>query len=264
MAKKLIINADDYGRTAAISTGIRESHLKGLVSTSTVMMNFSTAIDDIGLAHTECPKLGLGVHLTLTAGRPVLPAAQVPSLVNNDGTFFKLNQLTSAYSQVNPAELRAEWQAQIEKFLATGTALDHLDSHHHSSYFTETAFGLMLDLANEYGTSVRRPRPMNEMVGNTEFVERLLAEKRTRCPDHFVTTFYDVGATLANLLDIFNALPMGLTEVMSHPGYLDEEILRDSAYNRQRETELAILTSPEARSALESGHIQLTTFTAAL
>jgi hypothetical protein len=263
--KHLIINADDYGRTAAISNGIRYTHRNGLLSATTTMMNFATAQDDLRIALTECPDLGLGVHLTLTAGSPVLPATQVPTLVNAQGQFLKLNQLGDAYPRVSPTELKAEWRAQIEKFLVSGATLDHLDSHHHSSYFTEMSMGLMLDLANEYGAPIRNPISYTE---NSQALEpharRLLADKHTPHPTYFYSNFYDQAATLKTLLNILTTLPEGISEIMCHPGYADEEILRESAYNRQREVEIEVLTNVEARRALAANNITLTTFKRAL
>ncbi len=262
--KQLIVNADDYGRTAAISKGIRHCHLHGLITTTTTMMNFPTAQDDLRIAQTECPNLGVGVHLTLTAGKPVLPPKQLPTLENTQGAFLKLNQLEEALPRANPNELKAEWRAQIEKFLATGATIDHFDSHHHTAYYTETSFGLLLDLAHEYNVPIRRPRALHEHNDRAPFTERLLSQKPTRCPETFITSFYDEGVTLSNFLDILNALPEGITEIMSHPGYVDEEILRDSSYNRKREAELAILTAPEARQLVERQGIQLRTFRSSL
>jgi chitin disaccharide deacetylase len=263
--KTLIINADDYGRTADISRGIRHSHLNGIVTTTTTMMNYATAQDDLKIAMEQCPKLGLGVHLTLTSGNPVLPGSQIPTLTNPDGSFFKLNQLGENFVKVNPNELKAEWRAQIEKFLATGATIDHIDSHHHTSYYTEPGFAIMLDLANEYGAPVRRPRAMGtEATDRLEFTERLITEKGTWCPQNFIVSFYDEGATLANLISIINNVSDGLvTEVMSHPGYVDEDILTTSSYNRQREGEIAALTDPKAREAIAANNITLATFRSA-
>lgn len=260
----LIVNADDYCRTPSVSAGIRHAHLNGLVSTTTCMMNFDTALADIQLARSECPRLGLGVHLTLTAGRPVLPPAQVASLVDSRGAFLKLDRLEASFASVDPAHLRAEWRAQIERFLASGARLDHLDSHHHTSYYNETALGVMLDLAREYDAPVRRPRGAGQADPSAAFADRLLAETGVLCPDHFITEFYDGGATLAGLLAILAAVPNGATEIMSHPGYVDDELLRGSSYNRQREREIDILTSSEARAAIANNGLQLVTFRGAL
>ncbi len=48
--KQLIINSDDYGRTPDISRGIREAHLRGVVTSTTCMMNIPTTADDIAMA----------------------------------------------------------------------------------------------------------------------------------------------------------------------------------------------------------------------
>jgi predicted glycoside hydrolase/deacetylase ChbG (UPF0249 family) len=264
MVKSLIVNADDYGRTSAISAGIRHTHLHGLVTTTTVMMNFGTAVADIHVALAECPKLGLGVHLTLTAGRPVLPPTQIPTLVDGAGAFLKLGQLEETYNRVNPKELRAEWQAQIEKFIATGAKLDHLDSHHHTSYFNELVMGLMLDLAHEYDAPVRRPRARSELVTGPDYSDQLLKERAVRSPICFISSFYDEGATLEHLLAILANLPEGSTELMSHPGYIDDDLLQTSSYNRQREREIAVLTSDAARQTVLQQKLTLATFRSAL
>lgn len=262
--KHLIVNADDYCRTPSISKGIRHAHLHGIVTTTTAMMNYPTAQDDLRIAMAECPQLGLGVHLTLTAGRPVLPAAQVPTLVGSDGAFLKLDQLTSAYPRVKPDELRAEWRSQIEKFLATGATLDHLDSHHHSSYFTEAAFGIMLSLAEEYNAPVRKPHAIDSTLGVPDFGPRLLSDRMVRTTDHFIISFYDDGVSLEHLLNLLNSLQEGVTELMSHPGYVDDEILQNSSYNRQREQEIVVIAHPDVKRAVQANHISLLTFRAAL
>lgn len=74
MRKKLIINADDYGHTRSVSLGIRQAHLQGIVTSTTAMMNYPGADDDLRDSVKECPRLGLGLHLVLTSGCPVLPA----------------------------------------------------------------------------------------------------------------------------------------------------------------------------------------------
>ena len=77
--KRLIVNADDYGRTRGVSAGIREAHLHGIVTSTTAMMNFPGVQADLARACDDCPQLGLGVHLVLTAGRPLRPAENVPT-----------------------------------------------------------------------------------------------------------------------------------------------------------------------------------------
>src|SRR5512135_1195324 len=82
MSKQLIINADDFGRTRGISEGIIRAHKEGIVTSATAMMNMPGVANDLSKAKTEAPTLGLGVHLTFTAGRPLLPTEWVSSLID--------------------------------------------------------------------------------------------------------------------------------------------------------------------------------------
>ena len=78
MTKRLIVNADDFGRTHQVSDGILSAHCDGIVTSTTVMMSMPGAARDLTRALAEAPKLGLGVHLVFTAGRPLLPPEWVP------------------------------------------------------------------------------------------------------------------------------------------------------------------------------------------
>src|SRR5215208_1381480 len=112
--KQLIINSDDYGRTPEISRGIREAHLRGVVTSTTCMMNIPTTAADITVALQETPKLGMGVHLVLTMGKPILPPAAVSSITDKNGNFFKYDPLIEHLPSLNMAEIKAEWHSQIE------------------------------------------------------------------------------------------------------------------------------------------------------
>jgi predicted glycoside hydrolase/deacetylase ChbG (UPF0249 family) len=61
------------------------------------------------------------------------------------------------------------------------------------------------------------------------------------------------------VLEHLAALPAGLSEFMTHPGYFDDE-LAYSRYGRQRETELAGLTDPGVRQAAQDLGIRLVHF----
>ena len=272
MSKRLIVNSDDYGRTAAVSQGVRNAHLFGIVTSTTCMMNMPTVVEDIRTALKETPRLGMGVHLVLTSGQPLLPAAQVPSLVAPDGSFLKLDQLLARLGQIDPAQVRAEWRTQIELFVATtGRAPTHLDSHHHSSYFTEPFFRTMLELAREYGAGIRlviaqgdedklTGLPTEDLTPIQEYAPRLLREFKPKTPDIFHASFYDEMATKDELLRLISSLQTGTSEIMCHPGYADPILLAGSIYARQRESELAVLTDPAIRQAIQARGIELISF----
>lgn len=272
MTIRLIVNADDYGRSANVSRGIRDAYLHGILRSTTCMMNMPSVVDDIKIAQRETPDLGMGVHLVLTAGRPLLPAEKVPTLVGPDGAFLKLDRLIGTRTHIHPAQAKAEWQSQIENFIAaTGHTPTHLDSHHHSSYFTPGLFQSMLELAKEYGTAVRlpvEPDARDTMAGIpaellhpvVEAAPRLLEQFRPPHPDAFFASFYDDLATKEELFRIFHSLEDGIFEVMTHPGYSDPDLIAGTSYAVQRDRELQILTDPETVAEVKKCNIELIHF----
>jgi len=273
MTIRLIINADDYGRTPDISRGIRDAHLRGMVTSSTVMMNMPATANEIKVALKETPDLGLGVHLVLTAGKPLLPSDSISSLTTTLGTFHKVDQFVRLAKYLNLDQVRAEWRAQIEAFIAgSGRKPTHLDSHHHSSYFTPGLFKSMLELAREYDVPIRLPIAHNtgkDIQGLPEELEpplmefgpQLLEEFQPRSPDAFFASFYDDFATRGEFLRLLSLfLPNGTFEIMCHPGYVDDAFAKESGYAYQRQTELEILTDPAMRREVERRGIQLISF----
>jgi chitin disaccharide deacetylase len=261
--KRLIINSDDYGRTPEISRGIRAAHLRGVVTSTTCMMNIPTTTDDVAVALKETPNLGLGVHLVLTMGRPVSAPETVPSIVDENGNFFKYTPLIEHLTSLNMDEVKKEWRSQIEAFIAaSGRKPTHIDSHHHSSYFSPTLFRGMLELAQEYDCAIRFPftEVSSEIEETAKHVPALVQEFNPRRPDVFFVNFYDKTVTKEDLLNIISSIGEGTSEIMCHPGYVDNAFAKESVYNFQRETELKILTDAAIKQAIESQNIKLITF----
>ena len=262
--KRLIINSDDYGRTPEISRGIREAHLQGVVTSTTCMMNIPTTAGDITVARKETPGLGLGVHLVLTMGKPISAPDAVRSITDENGYFFKYRPLIEQLPRIRTDEVKSEWRAQIEAFVdAAGRKPTHLDSHHHSSYFSPGLFQGMLELAQEYDCAIRFPFVgdlSKELEETNKHLPDLIEKFEPPHPDRFVVDFYDERATLEKLLDIIQALPDGTTEIMCHPGYTDDAFAQESVYNQQRDRELNILTDPSIKDAIHARGIELITF----
>ncbi len=273
MSTRLIINADDYGRSADISRGIRFAHLNGIVTSTTCMMNMPGVVTDIKTALAESPSLGLGVHLVLTSGKPLLPAASLPGLTNPDGSFLKQETLIKKAAGLDPEIIKREWRAQIVAFRAAASKNPtHLDSHHHSSYFTPGLLRALLELAKEYSLPIRLPiahgaNPQQAGIPE-ELVEamaldapQILEKFQPRSPDAFFASFYDDQATRAELLRILRImLPNSCFEIMCHPGYVDQIFASESSYAYQRQTELEILTDPAMRKEISRLGIELISF----
>src|SRR6476659_7581635 len=85
-ATRLVVNADDFGMSPAISNGILRAHRDGIV-TSTSLLGNCADLDQARALLAGAPNLGVGVHLALVGGAPVSDPASVPSLIGAGGRF---------------------------------------------------------------------------------------------------------------------------------------------------------------------------------
>ncbi len=275
----LIVNADDFGRSAGINRGILEAHQGGIVTSTTAMMNYPAVVPGLETALEVAPDLGIGVHLNLTSGRPLLPPESVPTLVDADGRFYGPAALPHAGRRWAADDLHRELSAQVDHFLrVTGRPPTHLDSHHGAALVLPEALRVTLSLAAKYSIPIRRP-PLADTAQQTardswvlsrfpddhalEVADELHAimdaHPGVRMPDRFVSSFYDRLAILGELLVILTTLPSaGVTELMCHPGYADG---LDSPYAAPRERELAALVHHAAHEVVAAENIRLMTFT---
>ena len=272
MTVKLIVNADDYGKTAGVSAGIRDSHRRGIVTSTTTMMNMPDAENALHRAAVDCPALGLGVHLVLTTGMPLLPPDRVPSLLDTNHQFFGEEATVARLDAIKAEEVEAEWRTQIERFVSiVGHAPDHLDSHHHVSYFAPHLFQVMLALAQDYACAIRLPAgesPAEVLDGYSKVQDSaalgqyamLLQKYQPSHPDRFIASFYDKGVSTEALIAILDGLTDGVTEIMCHPAYVDAELSKVSIYLEKRGVEFEILTQPSLLEQLNARGIEPVTF----
>jgi hopanoid biosynthesis associated protein HpnK len=274
----LVVNADDFGISRGVNRGIVEAHRRGLVTSASLMANLPAAEDALTRAAT-CPKLSLGLHLTLTAGRPLSPPERVPTLVDGDGRFFALGALLARLSlgRVRRADLERELAAQVAWALRHGVRPGHLDSHHHVHVHPRVA-PTVLRLAEQGGTpcvrcpteattpaALRRthPRDAARTVAISVFghlLRRRIRARGLKTSGHFRGIALGPGFGIAALLRTLRQIPRGLTELMTHPGYPDAELARLTVYAEGRDRELAALTAREARAVVRAADIRLITF----
>lgn len=245
--RTLIVNADDFGLTDGVSRGILEAGARGIVTSTTLLVN--RTIDPETLEALDASGIGVGLHLNLTLGRPVTDPRRVPSLVDDDGRFVKDPRAAAARAKID--EARIELGNQIDAFRGLmGRFPTHLDSHHHVGVH-EPILGLVLDFARAISAPVRT---QDAALGGKA---RALGVATT---DHFEGDAAGEAYWSADrVLEHLRALRPGVTEFMTHPGYFDDA-LSYSRYGAQRETELAGLTDPRARELIAREGIRLAHF----
>ncbi|MBQ7560865.1 MAG: ChbG/HpnK family deacetylase [Synergistaceae bacterium] len=167
--KKLIVNADDFGRHELINAGIERAFTSGICRSASIMAGGSAFDDAVKIAKSH-KNLGIGVHFTLVMGNSVLPHSEIPSLVDNNGKFcddyiiFAKRYLTGRIS-IN--EIRRELSAQLPKIISSRLKISHVDSHQHI-HVLPGILEIIMDLAdkaNIHAIRIPQIKGLNFSVG---------------------------------------------------------------------------------------------------
>jgi predicted glycoside hydrolase/deacetylase ChbG (UPF0249 family) len=276
MPRLLVINADDLGLSPGVNRGIIETHDAGTISSASMMVNTPAFTDAVSLAYSRRPRLGVGLHLNLVAGRPL---TDVPSLTDaRTGDFHPLAELArrALSGRVRADDVRRECDAQLRALAAAGIIATHLDSHRHA-HALPGVLPAVAASAHEAGLHwVRRPLDRPSLRGpvasakilmlHAAWRRALVGVDRAHLPLLARAPYFrgislqgapDVEARLLRLLD---RLPAGPTELMLHPGYDDAALAAQDPYRHEREREVAALCSPAVRARLARGDVRLVSF----
>ncbi|MCP1135713.1 ChbG/HpnK family deacetylase [Paenibacillus polysaccharolyticus] len=250
---KLIVNADDYGITMRVSEGIIHGMKQGLITDTSALVN-SVHFEKSSIMALEAGITSMGVHLNLTFMTPVLEASAVQSIVNESGRFYRKPGLIP--STYDPGEVRAELKAQIEKFLASGLTLNHLDTHHGVSVKDAQMLDLVMELAREYNVPMRRDDILSPEL-NGKLVDAGIRSTDILCGDPAMPTLQE--SWLRGVLDQYKDTE-NIVEIAGHPGYADDELRSISSLVEEREHDLAVFLNPALREYVEEQGIQLISY----
>jgi len=239
---RLVVNADDFGRSRSINEAVARAHREGILTAASLMVNESDCNEAVALAR-ENPKLGVGLHLTLLCGKSALPPEQIPGLVNARGEFSDRPVAAGMryyFDHDLREQLRAEIHAQFAKFRATGLPLDHVNGHLHL-HLHPTVFGILMEEAVPLGIRhfrltrdcLYRSRRMTRghwfyRVSHAAIYEWLSRRARQPLRRHGIRHPQISFGLLQNgcvdedyILRLLPELPPGDSELYSHPS-LDE------------------------------------------
>jgi hopanoid biosynthesis associated protein HpnK len=272
----LIVTADDFGASRVVNDAVEQAHTDGILTCASLMVAGDAAEDAIIRAR-RLPRLGVGLHLVLVEGRPVLPAARVPDLVDASGHFRTNMALAGANMFFRPSvrrQLAAEIEAQFAAFHATGLPLDHVNAHKHF-HLHPTIAGLILKVGRRYGlAAARAPVEPAHLLAAIEPVPHTLAgrvaapyarsvAKRFRdaglvVPDRVFGLAWSGHMTRNRVAALIAALPPGLTELYCHPA--TEDVYPGSAPGYAYRAELAALVDPGVKDSILQRNIRLGRF----
>ena len=255
---RLVVNADDFGMSPAISRGILRAHRDGIV-TSTSLLGNCPDLDQARALLAEAPNLGVGVHLALVEGGPVAEAARVPTLLAADGRFRSRGaEFISAWTRrhIDAADVEREFDAQVARVRDAGIKIDHLDTHHHLGFLpvvgrTVEAVARKHGIAAirsaietptlSWATDPRRGLKAGVLTGLGWLSRRQLGLRR-----HTAQSWgYVESGRLdeVRVLEIIGRLAPGPHEIICHPG-------EESTTGYDHAGELRALTSQKVRRAI--------------
>ncbi|MCM2334807.1 MAG: ChbG/HpnK family deacetylase [Anaeromyxobacteraceae bacterium] len=213
----LVINADDFGYSRGINRGIVEAHDRGVVTSTSLMVDAPRVEEAVALARTR-PALSVGLHVNFT------------------------NEAERLVEFTDPAACRADLLRQVARFEAlVGRPPTHLDSHQHV-HRGRTPRPIFREVADRLGVHLRDEPPVVYKGGFYGQWEHGVSE-----PDKIGVPF------LARMLR--EEFASGAYELCVHPGYFDDEAT--FVYHRDREVELATLTDPAIRAVIDGLGIRL-------
>jgi chitin disaccharide deacetylase len=264
--RRLIVNADDFGRSASINAAVIRAHKEGILTTASLMVNGSAFNEAVELAH-ENPKLGVGLHVSLVCGRSSLKPTEIPGLVDNRYQFS--NSPVGAgfrYFTVRDlrAQLRHEIRAQFQKFSLTRLKLDHVNGHL-NMHLHPTVFSILCRHAEDLGIRhmrVTRDRFwLNARIAGGAWLYRLshalifnllsararmaLRHQDIRHAEHVFGLLQNGRVHEDYVTKLLHRLPSGDSELYCHPS-LDE-------FKHEYEA----LVSPRVRQLVETQGIRL-------
>lgn len=267
------MSADDLGLSSGVTEGILEAHRAGCVTSASLLVNAPGFADAVARLPTA-PALSVGLHLNLTAGSPVAPPQEVASLWHpRTGAFYPLPRFVrrALAGLIRPEHVANECSAQLARVRDAGIPIAHLDSHHHV-HMLAVVWRPVLILARKAG--IRAVRVPLEPLGSSglnpgTFLKQLCIRSAWRVAsaaddgaDVRLARFRGFGLQgapqfLDRLLALLDRLPAGVTELMVHPGYVDDELTGWDSYTGHRELELAALCSPALAARFARGDITL-------
>jgi predicted glycoside hydrolase/deacetylase ChbG (UPF0249 family) len=282
--KRLIVNADDFGFTRGVNSGIVRACIEGILTSTTIMANGDAFEHAVEVAR-EHPQLAIGCHLAAVGGRPV--SKDDSPLVDKNGLLpLTLTQLMMkiATGRVRASDIEREFCAQLERVNRAGIKPTHLDTHKHTAVHPAVTLALAR-AANAFGISwVRFPFERNggslgaaaRLNRRAYFKQRLVAQAtrlsalnfqslldqhRLHTPDYFC------GVALTGLLDsealikIIKSLRVGTTELMCHPSLYDQDLENaPTRLKKERQRELDALLDAGVRQSLVEENVRLISY----
>ena len=259
--KYLVTNADDFGFTRDVNEGIVEAHRNGILTATTLMANGAAFDHAVQLAQ-QTPTLDVGCHLVLIGGQSLLDTKRWFPASPWELTRQLITGKLAIYDEL---------AAQVKRIVASGIVPTHLDTHKHT-HLLPPVLRAVCQIAQDFHIPwLRRPIDFEAPVTG-EFKQRMTGKfirsvvphtqhNYVRQTDHFWGFAVTGRLDTTELVKVMQHIPEGITELMTHPGFLSDELRAASTRLREsRVIELKALTSTTVKQAVAAAGITLVNF----
>ena len=248
---KLLINADDFGFSKGVNYAIYECFKQGTITSTSMMVNMPAFEDAIELMKQHPNLFHVGLHLVTSVQKSVVPGLK--TLTDENGYFYH-NEEKIANCDID--EMRREYQAQMDKFLATGFKPTHIDWHW---CHTPVQLQVGMELALKYNIPLR---------AHTKEIEAMFTKNGVKYVANHYNEFYNHNqkepiTTPENLIKVLQTrLDEGCPEMsmMVHPAFVDQHLLKLSSYNVIRTIELQTLLDPSVIEFIKANNIEMISY----
>ncbi|PIR20534.1 MAG: hypothetical protein COV45_05670 [Deltaproteobacteria bacterium CG11_big_fil_rev_8_21_14_0_20_47_16] len=270
--RRIVLNADDFGLSHGINEGIATAMERGIVGSTSLMVNFADSAAALEVAKKN--NLSIGWHFNLTLGKPVSDPHTIPSLVRSNSTFYPRNQLLRRcfLRQVRADDVTRELEAQWKVFENAGLHPEHIDGHEHCHVFPVICT-VVRNLVIEHQIPLVRlpgekggpfvPRYLTRLILGHLQGSRPKFWKETGC---MTMPFY--GISLVGRVDnhdewrhLLARIADPISMVMVHPGieHPGDDMYGDT-FPGSRQAELDMILSSEWRQMLEEMRVEPISF----
>ena len=242
---KVIMNADDFGFSKGVNLAILEGFQHGILTSTSLMVNMPGFEHAVSLMKQYPDLLHVGIHLVTTVQYSVVKGLK--TLTDENDHFYRDPEIIEKSEQ---SELDKEYQAQMDKFLATGLRPDHIDFH---VCMTPKQLKAAMKLAKKYHLPMR---------AQNQQIENILKEHGIAYAPCHIPDFYNHG-TVETLLKLFEKAfyeKREIIELALHPAYVDQTLLDLSSYHVQRAREFASLMDSEVSAFIQQHDMELISF----
>ena len=262
--KLLIIHADDLGLAHSENSASTQLLNLGNISSASIMVPCPWFYDIAEYAKNQ-PELDFGLHLTLTSEwkyykwGSVAPANLVPGLINDKGYMYA--EVEQVYQYSNPQEADIEIRAQIDRALAFGIDVTHLDSHMGTLFWNPEFMKVIFKAGQDYKLPVMLSKQMlpimpKEIADQAPFLVDFIHMANPEDYKKGMNQFYK---------EVMNGLSPGVHVLLLHAAFDDEEMraitVEHPEYGAEwRQRDFDFFSSEECSLLIKNQNIKLITW----